>query len=229
MSNAEIWDEAAVAAYDMPGRGMFAPSVLERVVARLADLARGGRALEFAFGTGRVALLLQAKGGAVAGVEIAPALLAQQRTKVSEADLPVALGDRVTARISGDFALVFRMFNGMSKVVTQAERVDIGQSAARQLGPGGRFVMGLRVPDLPHPTGPQAVVGTAEPWYLQGDICNRVAQVVRTRHRHFWPSKLDLMGQWAGFVLESRQADWAGGAFAGALRSHVPVCRRGRT
>lgn len=142
MSNAEIWDEAA-AAYDTPGRGMFARSVPELAAARPEDLARGGRALEFAIGTGRVVLTLQANGLPVAEVEIAPAMLAQLRTKVSKADMPVV-------------------------------------------------------------------------------------QVFRTPHRHVWPEERDLMEQLAGSVLESRHADWAGGAFAGASRRHVSVYRRGR-
>jgi hypothetical protein len=50
-----LWDEAAAQSYDTPGEGMFAPEVLGPTVQRLAELADGGSAVEFAIGTGRVA------------------------------------------------------------------------------------------------------------------------------------------------------------------------------
>ena len=44
-------------------------------------------------------------------------------------------------------------------------------------------------------------------------------------HRYIWPAELDLMAQLAGFELESRHADWAGGEFTADSRSHVSVYR----
>jgi hypothetical protein len=52
----EIGDVDAAQRYDTPGTGMFAPDVLGPTVDRLAELAGDGRALEFAIGTGRVAV-----------------------------------------------------------------------------------------------------------------------------------------------------------------------------
>ena len=101
---------------------MFAPEVLNPVVARLAALCAGGAALEFAIGTGRVALPLRARGVAVSGIEIAPAMLARLREKATPQDVPVVLGDMTNARIPGQFALVFLIFNGLSNVATQAEQ-----------------------------------------------------------------------------------------------------------
>ena len=56
MRQEEIWDADAARTYDTPGTGMFALEVLEPAVKRLAELAGQGRALEFAIGTGRVAI-----------------------------------------------------------------------------------------------------------------------------------------------------------------------------
>ena len=58
MDNNEIWDVEAASNYDTPGAGMFSPDVLGPTVDRLAELAGAGRALEFAIGTGRVAVPL---------------------------------------------------------------------------------------------------------------------------------------------------------------------------
>ena len=58
----EIWDADAARRYDTPGTGMFAPEVLGPTVDRLAALAGDGRALEFAIGTGRIAIPLAERG-----------------------------------------------------------------------------------------------------------------------------------------------------------------------
>ncbi len=239
MDHAEIWDEATAAEYDTPGSGMFAPEVLDPVVARLADLAEGGRALEFAIGTGRVALPLVARGVAVSGIELARPMLDQLRRKVDEASLPVVLGDMATARVAGEFSLVYLVFNGISNLLTQGEQVECFRNAARHLRPGGRFVVELWVPQLPHPAGPQAVVGQAQAGYLLIDGFDVAEQRVvshhvrfgegvrlfRSPHRYVWPAELDLMGQLAGFALESRHGDWLGAPFGGASGSQVSVYR----
>jgi hypothetical protein len=51
---------------------MFSPEVLGPTVDRLAELAGNGRALEFAVGTGRVAVPLGERGIPVAGIEASP-------------------------------------------------------------------------------------------------------------------------------------------------------------
>ena len=53
----------------------------------------------------------------------------------------------------------------------------------------------------------------------------REARVSRSPHRYIWPAELDLMGELAGFELESRHADWAGAELTTDSRSHVSVYR----
>jgi hypothetical protein len=48
MDQQKIWDVDVARSYDTPGIGMFAPEVLGPTEDRLAELADGGRALEFA-------------------------------------------------------------------------------------------------------------------------------------------------------------------------------------
>jgi len=69
MRQDEIWDAEAAERYDTPGSGMFAPEVVEPAVDHLARLADGGRALEFAIGTGRIAVPLAERGVPVTGIE----------------------------------------------------------------------------------------------------------------------------------------------------------------
>jgi SAM-dependent methyltransferase len=240
-THADIWDEAAAAAYDTPGTGMFAPEVLDPVVERLAALAEGGSAVEFAIGTGRVAVPLRERGVPVSGIEIAPAMLARLRAKADAAAIPVTLGDMTTAAVPGEHALVYLVFNGISNLPTQEEQVECFRNAARHLRPGGRFVIELWVPTLPNPADPQAVVAASSDGYLLVDTVDVLAQLVvshhfrfdeggtarlfRSPHRYVWPGELDLMGRLAGFELESRHGDWQGAPFTAGSRWHVSVYR----
>jgi hypothetical protein len=59
--------------YDESAAGMFEPGVLGPTVETLAEFANRGRALEFAVGTGRVAIPLSEHGVSVAGIELSQA------------------------------------------------------------------------------------------------------------------------------------------------------------
>lgn len=240
MRQEEIWDADAAQRYDTPGVGMFAPEVLGPTVARLAELAGGGRALEFAVGTGRVAIPLVRRGVPVAGIEQSQPMIDQLRRTMDEATLPVVVGDMATAHVSGEYTLVYLVYNTISNLMTQAEQVACFRNAAQHLARGGRFVVELWVPELRRlPPGQSGVVGRHDPGYLlvdTYDVLNqqvvshhvrfgegKSARLVRSPHRYIWPAELDLMGQLAGFELESRHADWVGSQFTAESPSHVSV------
>ncbi|HEX3593335.1 MAG TPA: class I SAM-dependent methyltransferase [Pseudonocardiaceae bacterium] len=242
MRQDEIWDTDIARRYDTPGTGMSAPELLDATVARLAELADRGRALEFAIGTGRVAVPLAERGVAVAGIELSRAMLAQLRTKVDEAAIPVVVGDMATATAEGTFTLVYLVFNTISNLLTQDEQVECFRNAARHLAPGGRFVIELEVPELRRlPPTQSAIVFHNEPGYIGLDTYDplhqhltsfhftfddsRVARVERSPHRYIWPAEMDLMARLAGFTLEARHADWSGAEFTAESRSHVSVYR----
>ena len=111
MEQNEIWDSEAARRYDTPGTGMFAAEVLHPTVDRLAELAGSGRALEFAIGTGRVAVPLANRGVPVTGIELSEPMIEQLRTKVDPDRIPVVGGDMSTTRSAGDYTLVYLVFN----------------------------------------------------------------------------------------------------------------------
>lgn len=242
MRQEEIWDVDAAQSYDTPGSGMFAPEVLGPTVDRLAELAGGGHALEFAIGTGRVGIALAERGVPVTGIELSHPMVDRLRAKVDEAALPVVVGDMATAVAPGEFALVYLVYNTISNLLEQAEQVACFRNAARHLTPGGRFVIELWVPELRKlPPGQQATVWHTEPGYIGLDTYDvlrqrvvshhfrfgegKEARLTRSPHRYIWPAELDLMAQLAGFELESRHADWSGADFTADSRSHVSVYR----
>jgi SAM-dependent methyltransferase len=238
----DVWDISVAQRYDTPGTGMFAPEVLGPTVDRLVELAGGGRALELAIGTGRVAVPLAERGVPVTGIELSRPMLDQLRTKVDETTIPVVVGDMATAGASGTFSLVYLVYNTISNLLTQAEQVACFRNAARHLTPGGRFVIELWVPELRKlPPGVEATVWHQEPGYIGLDTYDVLQQLVvshhfrfgegtdaelfRSPHRYIWPAELDLMAQLAGFELETRHADWQGADFTAESRSHVSVYR----
>ncbi len=243
-SNA-AWDRDAAHAYDTPGTGMFADELLDRTTAALARWAAGGRALEFAAGTGRVAIPLAGGGVPVVGIELSPDMIARLRAKDGSDAIAVVEGDMTVATAPGRFSLVYLVFNTISNLLTQDAQIACFANAARHLDPGGRFVVELWVPPLPQrPPAAQAVVFADEPGYLGVDTydtvgqrvtshhvrfgADRTATLVRSDHRYIWPAELDLMARLTGFTLESRHADWSGAPYTAASPSHVSVYRLAR-
>ncbi|MFD7655517.1 class I SAM-dependent methyltransferase [Actinosynnema sp. NPDC059797] len=221
---------------------MFAPEVLTPTVDRLAELAAGGRALEFAIGTGRVAVPLAERGVPVTGIELSTPMVDRLREKADESAIPVVVGDMASAVAPGSYSLVYLVYNTISNLTTQAEQVECFRNAARHLVPGGRFAVELWVPELRKlPPGQRATVWHAEPGYIGLDVYDVLRQHVvshhfrfdesgqtrlfRSPHRYAWPAELDLMARLAGFELESRHADWSGAEFTAESRSHVSVYR----
>jgi len=243
MRQDEIWDAETAQRYDTPGTGMFALEVLGPTVQRLSALADGGRALEFAIGTGRVAIPLAQSGVAVTGIELSQPMIDRLRAKIAEATIPVVVGDMASATAPGRFQLVYLVFNTIANLLTQAEQVACFRNAARHLEPGGRFVIELWVPEVgKFPRDQNVSVYHSEPGYIGLDVYDvlnqrlvshhfrfdetgREAKLFRTPHRYIWPAELDLMAQLAGFELESRHADWDCTEFTAESRSHVSVYR----
>src|SRR5437588_2464208 len=114
----DYFDEDVAARYD-ENNPMFDPDVLGPTVELLAELAGNGAALEFAIGTGRVALPLAARGVPVSGIELSPAMADRLRAKDNAQRIKVTMGDMATTRVDGSFRLVYLVFNGIGNLTTQ--------------------------------------------------------------------------------------------------------------
>jgi 16S rRNA A1518/A1519 N6-dimethyltransferase RsmA/KsgA/DIM1 with predicted DNA glycosylase/AP lyase activity len=76
-----MWDAEFAAVYDDVYARQAKPSVVDPIAGVLAELACGGAAVEFAVGTGRIALALSARGVAVTGIELSPHMAERLRAK----------------------------------------------------------------------------------------------------------------------------------------------------
>lgn len=243
MTSSDLWDARTAERYDDSSSFMFSPDVLDPAVAYLAHLAGGGPALEFAIGTGRVAIPLVERGIPVTGVELSEPMVHQLHLKMP--DLPVIVGDMATSTAPGKFSLVYLVWNGIGNLRTQAEQVACFRNAARHLAPGGRVVIELWVPGIRRfPPGQDGVPFHIGEHHVGFDTYDMATQQGTSHHyrrhpdgtvtygasnfRYIWPAECDLMAQLAGLTLESRVADWDEAPFTGDSESHVSVWRRSR-
>lgn len=235
--------EEVAARYDSPGGREFQPEVIAETVDVLAELADGGRALEFASGTGRIALPLGGRGVPVDGIEMSRAMTARLRAKPGGDAVRVTHGDMATTRVDGRYRLVYLVFNTLMNLTTQDAQVECFRNAAAHLEPGGCFVVEVMVPDLRRlPQGQTAVpfqVGTEQ---LAFDLYDVTTQAMSSNYvrfgreggarggdlwsvpfRYVWPSELDLMARIAGLRLRDRWDDWDRAPFHTESAKHVSV------
>ena len=142
------WGREIAEVYDETYAAKFEPPVLGPIVDVLADLAGGRPALEFAVGTGRVALPLAARGIAVHGIELSPHMAEQLRPKPGADAVPVTVGDMTTTRVPGIFALVYLVANTIMNVITQDDQLAVFATAGAHLEPGACFLVEVLVPQL---------------------------------------------------------------------------------
>ena len=233
------FDEHRAERYDADSADMFDPAVLDPAIAFLAELAGTGPALEFAIGTGRVALPLSRRGVAVRGIDLSPAMVARLQAKSGAHDIDVTIGDIATTKVDGTFRLVYLVYNTIMNLTTQDEQVECFRNAAAHLEPGGRFVIEVIIPALRVlPPGETVRAFTVTPTrfgFEEFDFATQIAyshhywavdgrlEVFSAPYRYVWPSELDLMARLAGMTLCERWSGWNREPFTSDSTTHVSV------
>ena len=213
----------------------------EQTVAFLARLAAGCPALEFAVGTGRIALPLAAAGVPVEGIEMSPHMVARLREKPGGDAIPVTIGDMSEVSTGSTYGLVYLVYNTIGNLLTQDAQVRCFGNAARHLAGDGVFVLECRVPDAPARPGHQFVdaehVGVD---HVVLDVCryDPVTQILDENHvritprgitlgpirvRLAHPPEFDLMARLAGLQLRQRWGGWGQEPFTGTSWRHISV------
>ncbi|APU13329.1 MULTISPECIES: class I SAM-dependent DNA methyltransferase [Actinoalloteichus] len=204
----------------------------------------GGRVLELAVGTGRIALPLAARGIAVEGIEGSPAMVERLRAKPGGAAVPTTVGDMAEVAVTGPFQLSYLVFNTLFNLVTQQRQLDCFHNVAKVLAPGGLFVLECFIQDVSEFDRGQRVATralTEDSVKLEYQLHDPVEQTVTyqrvrigadgitlspLRLRYCWPSELDLMARLAGMRLRERYDHWDRSPFTTASRRHVSVYER---
>ena len=207
----------------------------------LEPFARGGRALELAIGTGRIALPLAARGVRVDGVDLSVAMVDRLRAKPGGDAIAVTIGDMADVPVEGTYRLIFVVANSLTNLASQEEQVRCFENVAAHLTDDGSFVVDSY---LPEPRwldeGQYVAVEQISADFVRLDMSqiDRVAQVLDETHvhisaedvklypvvtRYIWPSEMDLMARLAGLRLHERWAGWNRQPFTGSAGSFVSV------
>ena len=235
-------DPEIAARYDVAAGAAFSDEEVASAVDRLAALADGGAAVEFAIGTGRIAIPLAARGVEVNGMDISAPMLAELRRKPGAEAIDAVVGDMTDTQVRDDAALVYLVYNTIGNLRTQERQVACFANAAAHLRPGGRFVIEVGVPELHLLVPGESIRPIAvRPDYVGFDeYVDRVGQILVSHHyriagdhvrtvsgtfRYVWPSELDLMARLAGLTLEHRWADWHRNEFTADSPRHISVWR----
>ncbi|MEV0675254.1 class I SAM-dependent methyltransferase [Actinosynnema sp. NPDC050436] len=213
-------------------------------VSFLDELADGGRVLELAVGTGRVAIPLAARGCDVTGLDASSDMLDVLRAKDVGATVRTVLSDMAEPAVDGDFDLIYVIANSLFELTTQESQVACVGAAAQLLRPGGRLVVEAALPNWlfadrrPLFVGPLDDLEEVSLQALKYDVVNQLVhyrhifigadgiKVMPTTHRMVYLPELDLMAALAGLVPAARHSDWTGGAFDPAIGRHVSVYRK---
>lgn len=215
-------------------------------VAFLARLANGRDALEFAIGTGRIALPLTQAGVRVDGIEMSQHMVDRMREKPGGDAVRVTIGDMANATTGRAYGLVYLVYNTIGNVLTQDGQVLCFENAARHLADDGVFVLECRIPSASTRANRQLIeAGKVAVDHVVLDVCryDPVAQILDENHvrvgpdgiavdpislRLAWPPEFDLMARIAGLGLRDRFGGWHGEPYAASSWRHVSVYVRTR-
>ena len=217
----------------------------EQTVAFLARLAAGRPALEFAVGTGRIALPLRAAGVPVDGIELSPDMVERMREKPGGDAVDVTPGDMSRVGTGRTYGLVYLVFNTIGNLLTQDDQVRCFANAARHLADDGVFAVECSLPPAASTRGSQQYVEAervgVDHVVLDVGRYDPVSQMLDESHvrlggdgivftpirmRLTRPSELDLMARLAGLRLRERWGGWEGEAFTADSWRHVSVYER---
>jgi len=237
-----IFDARIAANYDTADTAMFDKDKLNDTCTRLAELADGQRVLEFAIGTGRVALPLQERGLEVCGIELSQAMVDQLNKKSGAEKIDVTVGDMASVSMPGTFQLVYLVYNTITNLITQEEQVNCFINASAHLHPGGYFVVEDQIPSIQTlPVGETISAFDASENHIGVNEFDTVSQTLvshhywikgksvetfHSKHRYAWPSEYDLMARIAGLAFHNRWGGWDKSAFTSESTSHVSVWRK---
>lgn len=211
-------------------------------VAFLAELASGGRALELAIGTGRIAIPMARAGITVDGIELSQAMIDRLKAKPEAADIHVTRGDFADVAVDGKYRLIYIVYNTFFNLLTQDEQVRCFVNVASHLEAGGVFVIEAFTPGFLYALRNHQYVDAEsiemDTVLLDVGRHDPVNQILDESHvelsgsgvrlfpivcRYCWPSELDLMARIAGLTLLDRRGGWTGESFTARSERHVSV------
>lgn len=214
----------------------------ESAVSFLAELAKEGAALEFAIGTGRIALLLAAKGIKVDGIELSVDMVEKLVAKSQGMIINVVIGDMCRVTTNQQYSLVYLVYNTIFNLITAEDQILCFENAARHISKDGFFVVETAMP--------HAWISPEKSDYVHAEYVGKetigldvarydpVTQLLEENHIKFTqqgiamtpivcrlitPGEMDLMARIAGLRLIQRFGNWQRTPFDVNSKAHISV------
>ena len=237
------YEASLAAAYDQMFLDAFALDTAG-ASAFLRSLAEDRPALELGVGTGRVAIPLAEWGTEVYGIDTSEPMLEILRSKAGGALVHTSVGDMADFDLGRTFPVIYAVWNTFFSLLTPEAMASSFASVARNLEPGGVFVMQCFVPDLDQMDRDRRLnIESIGPKDLTVDAAthDRAAQRVDNIHvrvtdgevtimpvkiRYAFVEELDAMAEAAGLELEERISDWDRTPFPGPKANHISVWQK---
>ncbi|HEY0636123.1 MAG TPA: class I SAM-dependent methyltransferase [Pseudonocardiaceae bacterium] len=206
------------------------------------------RVLDVGCGTGTLLCRAREDGhtGRLTGLDPDPAMLGRARVRE---DVEWVLGDAASARWDREFDLAVMTGHAFQVLVTDDDVRASLRAVRAALVPGGRFAFDTRDPrtrawedwhgssfEVRNDDGEPAVVS-----YTVHSVDGDVVDLSETFTGRWWPAPLAERGALrflderaldaflteAGFTVEARHGDWAGGPVTGTTEELITVARAG--
>jgi hypothetical protein len=168
-------------------------------------------------------------------------MLDRLRAKPGGERIPVTLGDFSAVAVTGEFSLIYVVFNTMFNLITQEDQLNCFKNVREHLLPAGVFVIEAFVPDMKRFTDGQNLrvlgldndhvrLSAAEIDYasqvitgLHVKLSSGSVEVYPVRLRYIWPSEMDLMARLAGLRLRQRWGSWEQSPFTSTSLRHISI------
>ena len=231
------WDAEVAKRYEKHMRGDE-----EEAAKFLSSYAEGSSALEFAIGTGRIAIPLMKKGVQVEGIEASPHMVERLHANPEGQDINVTIGDMSVVSTNRQYKLVYLVFNTIFNLLTVDDQIRCFENAARHLSPNGYFIVETAVQHAWIASGKSdyvqaEYVGTNEVIFdaARYDPVTQLFEENHVRitesgitmspivHRIISHSEMDLMARITGLQLIDRFANWQRSVFDINSKAHVSV------
>ena len=215
----------------------------EAAVDLLAELARGGPALELGLGTGRIAIPLAAREVEVHGIEASEPMVERLCARPGGELVGVTVGDLADVGVRGSFRLVYAVFNTFFELYTESDQLRCLRNAVARLTEDGLLVLELYVPGPAEGGGSSLAVSEVRPDRVtlvasQHDpvtattdsveirLTDEGVRLFPLRERALPPGEVDRLAELAGLRLRDRWSGWRREPFGPESRQHVSVYTR---
>lgn len=243
------------------GELIYDASIYDGMNTSLADLEfylrwlpknKNARILELCCGTGRLTLPIAAAGYSISGVDYTPSMLAQAKTKASEAGLEIEFieADIRTLALPEQYDLIFIPFNSIHHLYHNEDLFQAFAAVKKHLKVGGLFLLDCFNPNLQFMVDAEkglrkiADYSTSDGRHIEIQETMHYDRRTQINHikwhysingqfdsiqnldmRLFFPQELDAYLKWNGFTISHKFGSFEEEEFQAQSDKQILICQ----